>query len=264
MTRPRALFRPSGLRTSAAAALIALAATAPAGAQEIDFSQMSESDKAAFGEAVRQYIMDNPEVIGDALLELRQRADSAEREAEGARVRQYMAALHETSYSWAAGDPEGDVTIVKFSDYRCAFCKRAHPTVKEVLALDDNVRLIVKEYPILGEDSVVAGQMAMAAYRIDPDLYGTLNDQLMIFQGQLTETAAYRIADAVGYDVAELKALANSTEIEEEIEKTYRLADALGVRGTPTFIVGDRIVRGAVPTDELLAAVQAERDEQTN
>ncbi|MEM6422576.1 MAG: DsbA family protein [Pseudomonadota bacterium] len=239
---------------------LGLVVALPMGAQAFDVENMNEAEREAFGEAVRGYIMENPEIIRDAIEALQARQEEAERGRESARVRQYIAALYDTSYSWVGGNPDGDVTMVEFLDYRCAFCKRAHPIVKEVIESDPNVRLIVREYPILGPDSVTAGRMAMAAYRIDPSMYPQLSDELMAFQGELTETMAYRIADQLGYDVSELKALANSAEIEAEIEKTYRLADALGVRGTPTFIIGDRIVRGALPADQLLAEIETARE----
>lgn len=248
------------LRRGLAALALSAALTAPAAAQDFDIENMTETEREAFGEAVRSYLLDNPLVIREAIEVLQQRQDAEERAAESARVRQYLAALHDTTYSWSGGNPDGDVTVVEFLDYRCGFCKRAHPAVKEALETDGNFRLIVKEYPILGPDSEAAGRMAMAAYRIDPSLYPQLNDELMAFRGELTETMAYRIADQLGYDVAELKALASSSEIEAEIEKTYRLAEALGVRGTPTFIVGDRIVRGALPAGDLVAEIQAARE----
>ena len=247
---------------SGAIALVLLAfvgAPAPALGQTIDYDSMTPAEREAFGDSIRSYLLDNPGVIREAIEALQAQQESAERLAESSRVRQYMAALHDTTYHWEGGNPDGDITMVEFADYRCAFCKRAHPVVKEVLERDDRVRLIVREYPILGPDSVAAGRMAMAAFRLDPARYPALNDELMLFQGDLTETIAYRIAGQLGFDIAELKELANSPEIVEEIERTYRLADALGVRGTPTFIGGDRIVRGALPIDGLLAEIEAAR-----
>jgi protein-disulfide isomerase len=238
-------------------------AAAPARGQEAGFdpAAMTEAEREAFGAAVRAYLLDNPEVIAEAIEALQAREEAARAEAEGAKVRQYRAALHDTAYAWAGGDLDGDVTVVEFADYRCGFCKRAHAPVREAIERDGDVRLIVREYPILGDPSVAAGRMAMAAYRLDAGLYPALNDALMGFEGQLDETAAYRLAEEVGYDVADLKALAASGEIGAELEKTYRLAEVLGVRGTPTFIVEDRIVRGAVSAERLLAEIEAARED---
>ncbi|MEL6766637.1 MAG: DsbA family protein [Pseudomonadota bacterium] len=223
--------------------------------EQIDFSAMTPEQQAAFGEAVRGYLIENPEVIYEAIQVLEERREREAAEAETTLVSQYLGALHDTTYSWEGGNPEGDITVVEFLDYRCGFCKRAHPAVKEVLETDENVRLIVREFPILGPESVVAGRMAMAAYRLDAELYPSLNDELMAFRGDLTETMAYRIAGQVGYDIAELKELAASDEIASEIDKNYQLAEVLGIQGTPTFIIGDRIVRGFLPADRFLAEI---------
>ena len=140
------------------------------------------------------------------------------------------------------------------------------PPVKSLGATiesDPNVRVIVKEFPILGPDSIAAGRMAVAAQQLDPSKYAELNDELMRFQGQLTETMAYRIADQVGYDIGELKALAQSDEIGAKIEKTYELANALRIEGTPSFVIGDQIARGFVPFDEM-ARLVAEAREASN
>ncbi|MEM6972044.1 MAG: DsbA family protein [Pseudomonadota bacterium] len=246
----------------AAALMLSLSPLSTAEAQTIDYATMSDEERATFGASVRAYLLDNPEVIAEVIEKLQANREDQERNRDRTLVSQHLGALHDTDYSWVGGNPEGDVTVVEFLDYRCGFCKRVHPEVKAALETDGNIRLIVKEFPILGPDSVVAGRMAMAALRIDPDLYGTLSDELMAFQGELTETMAYRIASVVGYDIAELKDLAGSPEIQEQIDRNYMLADALDIRGTPTFVIGDQIVRGAVPENELLALVERERDAQ--
>ncbi|MGF1551202.1 MAG: DsbA family protein [Paracoccaceae bacterium] len=253
------------LRLLAAASLAFLAlaplAPPPASAQGFDIETMSEAERAAFGEAVRAYLLDNPGVIAEAIEVLREREEAAQAAVERSRARQYRAALHDTSYAWAGGDTDGDVTVVEFTDYRCGFCKRAHGSVKEALERDGDTRLIVREYPILGDASVAAGRKAMAAYRSAPDLYPALNDALMAHQGDLDEATAYEIAESVGYDADELRLLAASDEIGAELEKTYRLGEVLGVRGTPTFIVEDRILRGAVSAARLIEEIEAARAE---
>ncbi|MEO0819319.1 MAG: DsbA family protein [Pseudomonadota bacterium] len=258
------ILAPARRLLATAAAVVALAfslvATGPAAAQErFDYEAMTEAEREAFGDAVRSYLLANPETIFDAIQVLEERRREQAENADRDLVAQYRGALFDTDYSHVAGNPEGDITIVEFLDYRCGFCKRAHPAVKEVLERDPNIRLIVKEFPILGPDSVTAGRMAMAAHRIAPDNYAELNDRLMTFNGQLNETAAYRIAAQVGYDIEELKTLANSDEIERELNQVYQLAQALRIEGTPSFIVGDQIVRGFLPADQMLAAIESER-----
>jgi len=121
------------------------------------------------------------------------------------------------------------------------------------------VRLIVKEFPILGPDSTSTGRMALAALKLDPTLYGPLNDALMRFDGQLTEAAAYQVAAHVGYDIAELKKTAADPEVDAQIAANYGLARSLGLEGTPSFIIGNRIIRGYLPLEALREAVAEAR-----
>lgn len=243
------------------AGALALSTALPVAAEEptLNFDTMTTSERDAFGRAVRSYLLENPEVIFEAIQILEERRNDAKAAADSSLVEQNAEALYADGYSWVGGNPDGDVTIVEFSDYRCGYCKRAHPQVQAVLEADPNVRLIVKEFPILGEDSVAAGRMAMAALDVDPSLYGALNDELMRFEGSLTEALAYRIAADVGYDIAALKERAGSDEIENRMRQNYALADTLGIEGTPSFVIGGRIMRGYIETDAMLAAVEEAR-----
>ena len=135
--------------------------------------------------------------------------------------------------------------------------------MKELFARDPNIRLVVKEFPILGPESTLAARVATAALEIDPAQYGALNDALMSFEGPLTEATIFQIAGNVGYDIAALKTLATSAEIDARITDTYGLARRLGLEGTPSFVIGQRIIRGYLPVDEMQAAV-AEAREATN
>lgn len=247
------------LQSLALAAGLGLAAL-PAGAQDLDFGSMSPAERDAFGKEVRSYILENPEIIFEAIQILEARRNEAAQQADASLIAANRGALLEDGFSHVMGNPEGDVTVVEFIDYRCGFCKRAHPEVLRLVESDPNVRLILKEFPILGPDSIAAGRMAVAAQQIDPALYPELNDELMRFQGQLNETMAYRIASQVGYDIGELKELAQSDEIQEKISRTYALASALRIEGTPSFVIGNQIARGFVPFDDMARLVEEERN----
>ncbi|MCL5778728.1 DsbA family protein [Limibaculum sp. FT325] len=250
------------LLVAAAMALPALPAAAQDGG--IDFRKMSPAQREAFGEAVRGYLLENPEVIYDAIRILEQRRNAAAANADRDLVMANADALFDDGFSWVGGNPEGDVTIVEFSDYRCGYCKRAHPHVKAVLDADPNVRLIVKEFPILGPDSVAAARVAMAAHDVDPDKYGSLNNALMEFRGNLTEAVAYRLAADAGYDIKELKDRAASDEVTARITANHALADALGIQGTPSFVIGGQIVRGYIEADAMMAAIGQARATAAN
>lgn len=237
----------------------ALALPAAAAAEPLDLSNMSVSDRAAFGEEVRAYILEHPEVILDAVQVLEQRRTQAAAQND----RQLIAANHDRifddGYSWVGGNPEGDVTLVEFMDYRCGYCKKAQPELEALLKRDPNIRLVIKEFPILGPDSVKAGKMALAALELDPEKFGALHEKLMSYRGNLTEQAAYHVAEDAGYDVDKLKELAGSDRIDERVQKNYQLAEALGIQGTPGFVVGNEIIRGYLPADEMLNAVRDAR-----
>jgi protein-disulfide isomerase len=252
------------LRIALAGLLIALAPAAAAqdGAGRFDPGAMTGAEREAFGEAVRSYLLENPEVIMEAIEVLEARRNARSREEDAALIARHAEALFESEDGFVLGNPDGDVTVIEFSDYRCGFCKRAHPILKELIESDPGVRLVVREFPILGPESVMAGRMAMAAHDIDAGLYPALNDALMNHRGELTEAAAYRIAKEVGYDIPALKERAQGEAVEARLQRTYELARGLGLQGTPSFVIGDQILRGFLPIEEMRAAIAEARAEE--
>jgi protein-disulfide isomerase len=252
------------MRRTIAAMALAAAALLPAVALPQDqsrpaLSDMSEADREALRTEIRAYLLEHPEVLSEAIQVLEQRR-AADRDArDAALIAENSNALFGGEHNWVAGNPDGDITVVEFSDYRCGYCKRAHPEIKELLERDSNIRLVVKEFPILGPDSVTAAKIAQAALDIDPERFGALHDELMAFQGQLSEAAAYQIAGTVGYDVAALKERAGSPDIEKRIGANYALARTLGLEGTPSFVVGKQILRGYLPLDGMIDVVALAR-----
>ena len=218
-------------------------------------TSMSAEDREIFRTEVRAYLLEYPEVLMEAIQVLEARRSATARAADAELIATNSAQLFDDANSWVGGNPDGDVTLVEFSDYRCGYCKKAHPEVKELLQRDPNIRLVIKEFPILGPDSMVAGRIALAGLDLDPDKFEALNDALMSFGGQLNEAIAYQIANGVGYDIAALKTRASSAEIEARIADNYALARSLGLEGTPSFILGNQIIRGYLPIEQMLAAV---------
>jgi len=218
-------------------------------------SDMTQAERDAFRAEVRAYLIEHPEVIREAIQVLEARRVAEEAKEDATRVAANADVLTNDGISWIGGNPDGDVTVVEFLDYRCGYCKRAHPEVKKLLESDPNIRLVVKEFPILGPDSIAAARMALAALEIDRGKFGDLHDALMSFEGSLTETVAYQFAAHAGYDIAALKERAGDAEIEARIRDNYALARALGIEGTPGFVVGDRILRGYLPLEGMVATV---------
>ena len=180
------------MRYLVSAALIGLMAT-PAFSQEFSPKEQIEIDQR-----VRAYILQNPEIIVEAMQVLEARRERDERAADGAMVSRLGDEIVDDGYSFVAGNPDGDVTVVEFSDYRCGYCKQAHEGVKALVENDANVRLVIKEFPILGPESTFAARAAMAALRQGGDKYVALNDAMMTWRGDLSEGAVMSQAAEAG------------------------------------------------------------------
>ncbi len=246
----------------AGAAMMCLAA-APASAQDtFDFGAMNDDQKAAFGQAVRDYLMDNPQVIMDAVAVLEQQEAAAQEQNDKQLVETHRDALLNDGYSWVGGNPDGDFTIVEFMDYRCGYCRKAQPEVTELLEKDGNIRLIVKEFPILGDASTISSRFAIATKIVAGDeAYGQVHDALIALEGNPTEASLKRIADTLGLDADAIMAEMGSEEITRRINETRALAQAMQINGTPSFVFGDEMVRGYAPLaamEQIVAMGRAE------
>ncbi len=226
-------------------------------------SDLSTPERQQLRDEVRAYLLENPEVIMEALQVLEERRDQQAKQADLDTLAANHAAIYEDGHSFIAGNPDGDVTIVEFSDYRCGYCKKAHPEITKLLDSDPNIRLIVKEFPILGPDSIAAGRMAIAALAADPSKFTELHEALIAYPGSLTGDIAYRIAENAGYDTQALKEVAESDDTTKKLEENYRLAQELGLRGTPSFIIGDEVIRGYVPAEDMEIIIAETRDNAT-
>ena len=156
------------------------------------------------------------------------------------------------------GNPDGDVTVVEFFDYNCPYCRRAMPEVQGLLDGDDNVRLVYREWPILGEGSVFAAKAALASR--EQGKYEAFHWALMGMEGRAEEASVMRIAQEIGLDVERLREDMEAAEIQEHIATSMRLTQSLGFSGTPSFVIGDNLVPGLVEEDRLRALVEEARE----
>jgi protein-disulfide isomerase len=209
--------------------------------------------KALIAETLR----DNPELILEALQALEARQAEAEAAAAAAVLTNERALLERDPNAPVLGNPDGDVTVVEFFDYNCPYCKRAMPEIDALLAQDGQIRLVLREWPILSEGSALAARAALAARK--QGKYPEMHDALMNLRGKLEADTVMRIAGEVGLDLEKLKADMQSPEVEEHIATSMRLADALGFNGTPAFIVGDQLIPGFVEKAQLAEAVASAR-----
>ncbi|MCR8546311.1 DsbA family protein [Salipiger sp. P9] len=240
------LTRPATALTLAAG----LFASVPALAQDFDFEAMTPEQRQAFGAQVRAYLMENPEVIMEAVGVLEAKQAEQQAAADDQIVADNADALYRDGYSWVGGNPEGDITIVEFSDYRCGYCRKAFPEVEELVKSDGNIRLIVKEFPILGDASLVSSQFAIATLlEAGPDAYKAMHDALITLEGDPSEPVLRRLAGTLGLDADAIIARMSDEEITRRIQETRSLAARLQINGTPSFVFGGEMLRGYVPLD---------------
>jgi len=227
-----------------ACAFLAAPPLHPVGAAEINPEQ-----RRAIEEVVRDYLMQNPDVLIEAL---RVAEDKANRDADAKAaivLRDRRGEVFDDPATPVGGNPQGDVTIVEFFDYRCPYCKQVQPSLQTLLDQDRNLRFIYKEMPVLGAASVTAAHAALAA-RLQGK-YETFHAAMMAAKGQITEDVVYKIAGSVGLDVDQLKRDMGSPEIDRAVKANLALANALDIHGTPGFIIGEHIVPGAIDLDAL-------------
>ena len=213
-----------------------------------------------FGEQVRAYLLQNPEVIFEAVAEFERRNAQAQGDMDGALIEANAEALFNDPMSWVGGNPEGDVTLVEFLDYKCGFCKRALPEVDALLEQDDNIRVIVKELPILGAESELASRFAISVLDLaGPEAYESVHVELMGYEGSITPDYLEDVADSLDLELEEIVAHMDSDTVSDVIEGNRALAQRLQISGTPTFVMGDQMIRGFVPTDAMLEAAAIAR-----
>ncbi len=246
----------------AAPALLGLSLiTGPA--QALDLNAMSDAEKEQFGQQVREYLLENPEVIIEAINILEQRNALAEAQADQELVAANADELFNDGYSWVGGNPDGDLTLVEFMDYRCGYCRRAVPQVAELLSEDGNIRLIIKEFPILGDASVMSSRFAIATKHVaGDDAYKQVHDALMEFGGEPTEVTLRRISDGLGLDSDAIIEAMNSDQVTDEINQTRELARRMNISGTPSFVLGTEMLRGFLTADQMIEIANVVRAEQ--
>ena len=240
------------IRTALAAAAISALAL-PAAAQELSEERIKE--------LVYEAILENPQIVMDAVDLLREREAAEAEMAAAAAMEEQAELLYEDPGAPVLGNPEGDVTIVEFFDYNCPYCKRAAQTIEALVEADPQLRVVFREWPILGEGSVAASRASLAAREQGEGLYEIFHYALMNAPGRLTEASVMQIAADSGLDVERLREDMGSDAVDEHIANSMALAEALGINGTPAFVVGDTLVPGAVPIEELVGLVASKREE---
>jgi protein-disulfide isomerase len=229
-------------------------------AQATDLTQMTEAERDAFGAEVRAYLLAHPEVM----IEVQQALESQQQQQADARdahvLSRYKAEIYNDPASWVGGNPDGDITVVEFMDYRCSYCRKASEEVEDLVKSDGNVRLVLKEYPILGDDSVTSSRFAIAVRLLNGDeAYKKAHDALITLRGTPDAETLSRLATDLGFDATAILDKMGSDEVTGIIVANRQMGDILGVSGTPTFILGDTVIRGYLPEADMKQIIEMER-----
>lgn len=217
------------------------------------------ADTPAIEKTVQEFLLRRPEVIVEAMQRLQARQIEERQWQMVAMLSTVKSELRQDPQSPVLGNPNGNVTLVEFFDYRCPYCRQAAPMLKALLKNDPNIRLVYKELPVLGPDSIYASRMSLAVFLEAPEKYEAFHDALFEFRGEVTPDIVLAHLRDLSLDLKRIEVRAGSDEVAAMIQKNLVLAQKLGVQGTPAFVVGDTVIPGYVEGPQLQLAIQAAR-----
>ena len=229
-------------------ALVLFAAPPSASAQAFSDGQRGEIENI-----IKNYLLSHPEVLEDAMAELNKRQAAAESEKHEASVTENSNAIFNSPRGVLLGNKDGDVTFVEFFDYNCGYCKRAMTDMLDLMKSDSKLKVVLKEFPVLGEGSVEAAQVAVAVRMQDSGgkKYLDFHQKLLGGRGPADKARALAAARDAGLDVGRIEKDLASPEVKATIEENFKLAEAMGMNGTPSYVIGKQIVVGAIGLEGL-------------
>ncbi|SCY78582.1 DsbA family protein [Microvirga guangxiensis] len=247
------------LKTLQAVTLFGVLAAAPvAHAQNAVFN---EQQKQAIGEVVKEYLLKNPEVLTEVISELEKRQAEAQQVAQASAVQETKQTLLNAPHSYVAGNASGDITLVEFFDYNCGYCKKALADVQTLVKSDPKLRVVLKDFPVLGPDSVEASRVALAVKnQLQGQKLFDYHVKVMETRGRVNGERATAVAKEMGLDMAKLQKDIESAEIRNALQENMALGDKLNLTGTPAFVIGEAIIPGAVgiePLKQLIGNVRS-------
>jgi protein-disulfide isomerase len=241
---------------SAAIGLIAFGLVplgAPARAAEFNAAQKAEIESV-----VHSYLLAHPEVLREVSIELEKRQRAEEADLRGRAIVEYRQELLNSNFQAVIGNPKGKVTLVEFFDYNCGYCKRALGDISSLMKAEPDLRVVLKDFPVLGPNSVEAAQIASAARKqMSAEKFFEFHQKLLMTRGPVGREQALAVARDMGLDMDRLQKDAKDPSIHAGIENVMKMADALNLTGTPSYVIGDEAVVGAVGLAELKQKVDA-------
>jgi protein-disulfide isomerase len=222
-------------------------------------AEFSKPQTTAIEKIVHDYLVSHPEVIEEAIAELQKRQQASEAAKHQDAVKAHAKELFNSQDQVVLGNPKGNVTLVEFFDYNCGYCKRAMGDMLTLLKSDPNLKVLLKEFPVLGPGSVEAARVAMAVRMQAPKKYLEFHTKLLGERGHANEARALAVAKDMGLDMARVRQDMKKPAVEQALRQDFALAQALGLNGTPSYVVGDQVVVGAVGLDTLKQKISKAR-----
>jgi protein-disulfide isomerase len=228
---------------------LALFGTPPAASAQ----SFSDSQRGDIETIVRNYLIAHPEVLEEAMAELNKRQAAADAEKHEASIASNADAIFNSPRGVALGNKDGDVTFVEFFDYNCGYCKRAMADMLDLMKSDPKLKVVLKEFPVLSPGSVEAAQVAVAVRMQDSTgkKYLDFHQKLLGGRGPADKAHAMAAAKEAGLDTAKIEKDLANPEVKATIEENFKLAEAMGMNGTPSYVIGKQVVVGAVGLDGL-------------
>jgi protein-disulfide isomerase len=224
-------------------------------------AEFSRSERSAIEKIVHEYLVEHPEVLQEAMTELQKRQEAAEAEKHKTAVKEHADLLFHSPDQVVLGNPKGDVTFVEFFDYNCGYCKRAMSDMLTLLQTDSKLRVVLKEFPVLGPGSVEAARVAVAVRMQDKTgrKYLEFHQKLLGGRGHADGKRALAVAKEIGMDMNRIERDMKSGEVEKTLRQDFKLAEALGLNGTPSYVIGEDVVVGAVGLGALKEKINTAR-----
>jgi protein-disulfide isomerase len=247
-------------------AAVCAALLIPAAPQIVRADDFSASQRTAIESIVHEYLIAHPEVLQEAMNELEKRQSAAEAEKHKVAVKDNASKLFSSPHQVVLGNPDGNVTFVEFFDYNCGYCRGAMNDMLTLMRDDAKLKVVLKEFPVLGPGSLEAAQVAVAVRMQDTTgkKYLDFHTKLLGGRGQADKARALGVAKEVGLDMNRLEKDMTSPEVNETLQETFKLAEALGLNGTPSYVIGSDVVVGAIGLAGLQGKVSTARCGKVN
>ena len=222
-------------------------------------TEVANIDPAVLNPMIEQYLLDDPKVLQRVSTALEQTLRAEEAERSETALAAFRDEIFNAPGQIVLGNPDGDVTLVEFFDYNCGYCRAALPDMAALLADDPNLRIVLKEFPILSNESIDAARIGVLVGESDAN-YWDFHSALFTSRGKVDKSVALAAAQDLGLSPVELELQMDDPRVAQTIQSSYEIAQALGITGTPTYIIGNEIIPGAIGADELRARIADMRE----